>query len=209
MQYGSHPGKQHINAVLNKQLTYDIVHQSKSTTAFIENDAVGFFDHLINPLLLLQLKQLGAPSSTTSSLSSTWATTHFRTQFGISEETYKYSQETPLFGPGQGSMIGPFLWLLCFCLITNILGSSPAMNFFSMVQTVSISNTGDAFVIDSYLGATSTHSPFPDKSISSNGKPFIISNSKPTILKPTMGEIVFFQQGANKFVQKHLGPHEL
>jgi hypothetical protein len=103
MQYGSRPGKQCISAVLNKQLTYDIVRHTKTSAAFMENDAVRFFDRLINPLLLIQLRRLGAPQRATSSLSNTWTNTfhNIQTQFGVSKESYKYSPSTPLFGPGQ------------------------------------------------------------------------------------------------------------
>jgi hypothetical protein len=54
-QFGSWPGKQFISAVLHKILTYEIVCHIKETAAFIENDAVSYYDWIVNNLLLLSL----------------------------------------------------------------------------------------------------------------------------------------------------------
>ncbi len=80
-------------------------------------------------------------------------------QYRISDESYTYTEDPSLFGPGQGSKIGPFLWLLCFCLIADALGwNTPVMHLRSADQVVDIHNLGDAFIDDAYLGTTSTYS---------------------------------------------------
>jgi hypothetical protein len=70
VQYGSRSGKHCASAILNKQLTYGIVRQMKQTVAFIENDAFGHYDRLVNQLLFLQLLCIGASLYTITSFSS-------------------------------------------------------------------------------------------------------------------------------------------
>lgn len=87
----------------------------KKVVAYVENDAVGCYDKITNSLMLLFSEKLGILKLILRSLQSTWQHTMHRikTTYGISEEHYTNCLERFLFGPGQGSTIGPILWLLC------------------------------------------------------------------------------------------------
>jgi hypothetical protein len=128
MQCGSRAGHCCLSAVLKKLLSYEHVRIMKTTTAFIENDAMGCYDCLMNNLLLLVLKKLGLSPTTTKCLGELWDTAiHLtKTAYGTSDITYCSTSEKPLYGLGQGSMCSPLFWLLTY---PNI----PAMTFVSRV----------------------------------------------------------------------------
>jgi hypothetical protein len=63
MQFGSRPGKCYISAVLKKVLQHDHIRLLKQTGAFVENDATGSYDRLVNNLILMVLKKLGIPET--------------------------------------------------------------------------------------------------------------------------------------------------
>ena len=111
MQYGSRPGRMCISVVLNKQLAHSIARLTKSSAAFIENDAIGCYDQLVNNLLFLLMQRLGMPRSVTKLLGVTWTNTAhmIKTVYGTSSNSYHSTPDRPLFGPGQGSTCGPFL----------------------------------------------------------------------------------------------------
>jgi hypothetical protein len=85
MQHGSRPARLCISAVLNKQLQLEIQRYRKFPFAYIENDATGCYDHIVNPLVLLFLRKLGDPAATIKSLASTWESTihRIKTLYGV------------------------------------------------------------------------------------------------------------------------------
>ncbi len=63
-----------------------------------------------------------------------------------------------MFGPGQGSTLGPFLWLIMFSLMVSSLSPDmPSAHFTSADHTISSSDIGEAFVDDSFLGVTAPY----------------------------------------------------
>jgi hypothetical protein len=173
MQYGSRPGKLCITPVLNKQLTHNIIRQTKQTAAIIENDAVGCYDRLMNPLLLLAMRRLGVPETVTKSLGLTWSHTRhaIKTQYGVSTITYTNEPSTPLFGPSQGSTTGPTLWQISYVLLTASTLAQveqkgdtdgddacpvPSFKFQSVDASDYLDNKGESFVDDSNLGSTTS-----------------------------------------------------
>jgi len=158
MQYGSRPSKMCVSPVLNKVISYDIVRQTKVNGAFIENDAIGCYDRLVNNLVFLELRRLGLPQSVLQCIQDTWnhARHHIKTKYGYSTCTYSNNEDIPLFGPGQGSTTGPTFWGVLFCLIVKNLPSNIGTMVFKAVDSaLQVAHSGDAFVDDAQLGCTS------------------------------------------------------
>jgi hypothetical protein len=113
----------------------------KQDIAYIENDAIGYYHQILNPVILLLLWHLGIPAATISSLSKTWEQMvhRIKTMYGVSNSSYSNNPEYFLFGPGQASTIGPILWLLCFILIhQSLVAGTPGMSFTSANTTITV-----------------------------------------------------------------------
>jgi hypothetical protein len=116
MQHGSVPGKHCLSAVLKKVFSHDYIRLTKTSGAFIENDAVGCYDRLVNNLVLMLIVKLGLPRSVAACIGELWDNVvHLiKTIYGISLVSYGSTDLQPLYGPGQGSTCGPLFWLLCY-----------------------------------------------------------------------------------------------
>jgi hypothetical protein len=160
MQDGSRPGRQCIRAVLKKVLAHDYVCLTATTAVFVENDAVGCYDRLVNNLILMLLKKLGLPPSVSACMGELWDTVvHLiRTIYGIYDVTYGSTTDLPLYGPGQGSTCGPLFWLLCYWVIVESINPTiSSMTFLSACRSVLVEVFGTSIVDDTSLGVTSDY----------------------------------------------------
>jgi hypothetical protein len=205
MQFGSRPGKQCPSAVLSKVLQHDIVQLSKSTAAYIENDAIGCYDRLVNNIVLLMLRKVGLPDSIALCLGNLWDDTlHLiKTIYGTSEITYGSTPTKPLFGPGQGSTCGPLFWILCFILIVDSI--DPALStalYQDVTNQIQVNPTGVAFIDDSSLGVTSKYIWNPDLSDDDNDQANIQHTPQSLTLLVQHWERLLFSTGGAINLQK-------
>jgi len=181
MQYGSRPAKLCISAVLSKQLQFEIQRYKRHPIAYIENDATGCYDRIVNPLVLLFLLKLGVPEPVVRLFAETWQYTEHRikTMYGVSEVSYQNTFEYFLFRPGQGSTIGPLLWLICFLLIVHSFSKvTPSVKLKSVTGKINFSSKGNSFVDDTGLGCNMAYPSTADSSIIQRSPKQIILNLK-------------------------------
>lgn len=204
MQFGSRPEKQCTSAVLHKLLCYNITRHTKETTACIENEAIGCFNCMVNNLLILCLHHLGMKPSTTQTLAQTWAQcTHFsRTQFEVSTQSYTNTTENLLFGPGQGFTIGPFLWLLCYCLMVDSMRKDILKyKAISCDNSHKVKPAGSSFVDDMGLGVTNLiKTSQPDSRLDSAE----IKEAVTGLRMPSIGKDCYSLPERNKFPEEHM-----
>jgi hypothetical protein len=102
------------SAVLIKVLSHNYIHLTKSLAAFLENNAIGAYDHIMKNLMLLLLVKLGiSPSVSVSQyLREIWGNVSHRIKsiYGIASPMYHSTEEEPLYGSGQVALVAlPFM----------------------------------------------------------------------------------------------------
>ena len=150
-QYGSRPGRHAIGAVLLKLLSYEICRLTRSSMASFDNDAKSCYDCIVISFAMTLCQRLGMPASACimAALCLQNAKYFIKTKFGISESFYSSTAEHPTHGPGQGSRMGPVLWLIISCLLFAAMARlCQGAHFSNPSQTVELRRTGDGFVDD-------------------------------------------------------------
>ena len=150
-QFGSRPGRQALSAVLMKQLSYEVCRLTRTPFASFDNDAKSCYDRIIVPMVMVLCQRLGMPlpPCLMAALCLRYARYYIKTKFGISTSFYCSTDDFPTHGPGQGSRMGPVLWLLISCLLFVAMANLCSGAHFSNPQgDLSIQRTGDGFVDD-------------------------------------------------------------
>jgi hypothetical protein len=124
-QYGSRPGKKSSDQVIKKIMVYDYSALTRSPIATMDNDAKSCFDRIVCTLAMLislfygmSLKLIQIHSTVLLHMKY-----KIKTALGPSERSYSHSEDTPIFGTGQGSCASPSLWLHISCFLMDILDS--------------------------------------------------------------------------------------
>jgi hypothetical protein len=120
-QHGSRPRRMTMDALFLSRLEKDLIRQTKTNAAHMDNDATGCYDRIIVSLGMMACRRLGMPTSAIrcqadALLFMRYAVKHV---YGISETEYSSTLLEPLFGTGQGSGASPAIWLSLVTILLN------------------------------------------------------------------------------------------
>jgi hypothetical protein len=150
-QWGCRPGRHAIGAVMLKVMSYEIARVTRTPLGSFDMDAASCFDRIIIALAMLLCRRQGVPSGTCIMAATVllYAQFYIKTTHGISEDWYSSTFDFPTHGPGQGSRIGPALWVLVSCLMFAAMDEvCRGAEFCDPTGAFSHQRTGDGFVDD-------------------------------------------------------------
>ena len=146
---------------ISKIITYHISQFTKTALATFESDTESCFDRIVMPLALVCFMIWGAPLAEIliwdSTLQHIWH--HVKKGYGITEEFYEYSKQSPIIGPGQGSKAGsPTCSTLIFLLLKAMDIFAKGLLFASPNQLINYSTKAIVFADDN----TNINNNFPN-----------------------------------------------
>jgi hypothetical protein len=132
-------------------MSYEIARHSRTPLGSFDMDATACYDRIIISLAMLLCRRQGTPSGTCIMAASVllYASFYIKTNHGISPGCYSSTPSNATHGPGQGSRIGPAIWVLVSCLMFFAMDANcRGAEFCDPTSTLSHQRTGDGFVDD-------------------------------------------------------------
>ena len=122
-QWGCRPHRQAEDALMLKELSYNLTKNTKTTLATLDNDATGCFDRVPCTVAMLARRQLGANKNLCRLQANTLEHIQhsLRTAFGVSKQSYTSLPELEIHGQGQGSRAGPPTWFFVSSLLLDCM----------------------------------------------------------------------------------------
>jgi len=156
-QYGGRQGRMAQSAVLNKIAYYNISHQSLTSCAFMDDDARACYDRIVTSPSSAECRRWGV-SHNMASFTNTFIEEqnfHIRSAYGISEDSYSFSEDKPIQGSGQGvSWAGP-RWTCTSNTICSIMNkTNTGMKFVDPTNEIEVKKNSDLFVDDTATGVS-------------------------------------------------------
>ena len=148
---GLRPGRGTGDISATQELIYDINRRLKTDHASNENDAKSCYDRIVTSLMSLVNRANGMPKSwvRTHARVITQAKFHIKSLLGISDLFYTHSEDSPVYGTGQGTGDSSNQWGMLSSIILRIMHERANSAHFEAPdksETEDVSNT--AFVDD-------------------------------------------------------------
>ena len=111
------------DALFLARLEKDLIRQTKSNSAHVDNDATGYYDRIKTLLGMLACRRLGMSSEAVACQVDALRRMRYAIKHGggISSADYTGTDDDPLFGIGQGSGSSPAIWLALVIILLNCL----------------------------------------------------------------------------------------
>ena len=150
-QWGTRPGRHALGAVMMKVMSYEIARHTRTPLGSFDMDAASCFDRIVISLSMLLCRAQGVSTGICLMCATVLLQAHYfmKTAHGISPGSYTSTFWNPIHGPGQGSRIGPALWVLVSCLMFRAMDSMcQGAQFCDPTQKFSHQRVSDGFVDD-------------------------------------------------------------
>ena len=150
-QWGTRPGRHALGAVSLKVMSYEISCLTRTPLGSFDMDATSCFDRIIIALSMYLCRRQGVKQGPCLMAAAVLLHANYfiKTAHGISPGSYSSTPVNPTNGPGQGSRIGPALWVLVSCLMFLAMDDlCQGAEFCDPTQTFLHQRTGDGFVDD-------------------------------------------------------------